>query len=331
MTATIVAATAATAATPATAPRTHMPTGTRPTGPIRPTTSPFRPVSPCDSACIVASERRVAWPTRAARIVALVAVMCAAAIAASSIRLRPSEPARRRAGSRVLRRTARAVLTVLGIRFDASLALPGASALVVANHISWLDIVALLASDASDRLRLVAKVEVATWPVIGRLATLAGAIFIDRRRPRTLPDTVIEVRDALAAGDIVVVFAEGTTCCGTHRAPYSPAMFQAALDAGARIVPLSIRYLTDDGETTTAPAFIGDETLATSIVRVVGEPAVHIGMRTGPTLYPQDGADRRRLARAAQQAAAREVRRTCVMVAIPRTATTPTTLTTAKA
>ena len=324
MTATIVAATAA-------APGTRMSTGTRPTVPIRPTTSPFRPVSPCDSACIVASERRVAWPTRVARIVALVAVMCAAAVAANAIRLRPSEAARRRAGSRILRRTAGAVLAVLGIRSDPSVALPRDRALVVANHISWLDIVALLASDASDRLRLVAKVEVARWPVIGRLATLAGAIFIDRSRPRTLPETVTEVRDALRAGHIVVVFAEGTTCCGTHRAPYRPAMFQAALDAGARIVPLSIRYLTDDGDTTTAPAFIGDETLATSIARVVGEPAAHIGMRTGPTLYPQDGADRRCLARAAQQAAAREVRRTRVVVAMPRTATTPTTLTTANA
>jgi 1-acyl-sn-glycerol-3-phosphate acyltransferase len=294
-------------------------------------TSPFRPVSPCDSACIVASEGRVAWPVRGARVVALLAVMCAAAVAASAIRLRPSEDARRRVGSRILRRTARAILAVLGLRFDPSIALPRERALVVANHISWLDIVALFACDAGSRLRLVAKVEVGTWPVIGRLATLAGAIFIDRRRPRTLPDTLVEVRDALAAGDVVVVFAEGTTCCGAHRASYRPAMFQAALDARARIVPLSIGYTTADGETTTAPAFIGDETLATSIARVVGEPATHIAMRTGPTLFPQDGADRRRLARAAQQAAAREVRRTRVVVAMPRTATASTTLTTASA
>jgi 1-acyl-sn-glycerol-3-phosphate acyltransferase len=294
-------------------------------------TSPFRPVSPCDSTCIVAAERRVAWPIRAARVVALVAVMCVAAVAATAIRLRPSEPARRRVGSRIVRRTARAILSVLGLRFDPSVSLPRERALVVANHISWLDIVALLACDASSRLRLVAKVEVGAWPVIGRLATLSGAIFIDRRRPRTLPDTLLEVRDALAAGDVVVVFAEGTTCCGTHRAPYRPAMFQAALDARARIVPLSIGYTTDDGETTTAPAFIGDETLATSIARVIGEPAAHIGMRTGPTLYPQDGADRRRLARAAQHAAAREVRRTRVVVTIPRTATASPTLTRASA
>lgn len=305
-------------------------TATTPTAtPITRTTSPFRPVSPCGPACIVASERRVPWPVRVARVVALVVVMFAAAVAASAIRLRPWKQSRRRVGSQILRRTARAVLAVLRIRFDPSLPLPRASALVVANHISWLDIVALLASDASSRVRLVAKVEVAAWPVIGRLATLAGAIFIDRTRPRTLPDTVTEVRNALMAGDIVVVFAEGTTCCGAHRAPFRPAMFQAALDAGARIVPLSIRYFTDDGETTTAPAFIGDETLATSIARVIGEPAAHLGMCTGPTLYPQDGADRRRLARAAQHAAAREVRRTRVVVTMPRTAAIPATLTTA--
>src|SRR5882672_3824230 len=124
------------------------------------TTSPFRPASPCDSTCIVASERRVAWLLRIGRVLALVVVMFAAAVAASAIRLRPSEPARRRVGSRVLRRTARAILVVLGLRFDPSIALPRERALVVANHISWLDIVALLACDAGSRLRLVAKVEV---------------------------------------------------------------------------------------------------------------------------------------------------------------------------
>jgi 1-acyl-sn-glycerol-3-phosphate acyltransferase len=297
----------------------------------RPATSPFRPASPCGPGCIVESTRRVPWPVRAARVIALIAVIGAAAVGAGVIRLRRSDPSRRRAGRRVVRRTARATLAVLGVRFDPSVPLPRARALVVANHISWLDIVALLACDASTRVRLVAKVEVGTWPVIGRLARLAGAIFIDRGRPRTLPDTLTEVRDALAAGDVVAVFAEGTTCCGTHRAAYRPAMFQAALDAGARIVPLSIGYTTGDGETTTAPAFVGEETLATSIARVVGEPSVHIGMRTGPTLYPQPGADRLRLARAAQQAGAREVRRTRVVETTSRTAPASATWSTANA
>ncbi len=271
----------------------------------KPATSPFRPASPCGPGCVIPASRRMPWPVRAARVVALIVVVCAAAVGASMVQIRRSDRTRRPAGRRVLRRTARAILAVLGVRFDPSVALPRERALVVANHISWLDIVALLASNASDtsdasgRLRLVAKAEVGTWPVIGRLARLAGTIFIDRGRPRTLPDTLTEVRDALSSGDVVVVFVEGTTCCGAHRAPYRPAMFQAALDVGARVVPLSIGYTTGDGETTTAPAFLGDETLATSIARIVSEPTVHIGMRTGPTLYPQPGADRRRLARAA--------------------------------
>ena len=297
----------------------------------KPLTSPFRPASPCGPECVIPASRRMPWPIRAARVIALITVVCAAAGGASMVHIRRSDRSRRRAGRRILRHTARAILAVLGVRFDPSVALPRERALVVANHVSWLDIVALLASDASGRLRLIAKTEVGTWPVIGRLASLAGAIFIDRGRPRTLPDTLTEVRDALSSGDVVVVFAEGTTCCGAHRAPYRPAMFQAALDAGARVVPLSIGYTTADGETTTAPAFLGDETLATSIARVVGQPTVHIGMRTAPTLYPQPGADRRRLARAAQHAAAREVRRAAVVEAQPRIATAPATLTTANA
>src|SRR5215813_7779517 len=98
-------------------------------------------------------------------------------------------------------------------------------------------------------------------------------------------------------------------------------------DLQARVVPVTIRYADADGEATTAPSFLGDETLAESIGRVLRMRSVRVGLRLAPTLFPQAGADRRRLARAAQQAAAREVRRT-VIVRAPETATVATELTT---
>jgi len=277
---------------------------------------------------------------RVLRYATLVGVVAVTAAIAAFVRLMPAGQRRTRAASTVLRNAARAILAILGVDIDPGVRLPRERALVVANHISWLDIVALLASGSGQRLRLVAKVEVAGWPVIGRLATVLGTVFIDRNRPRTLPATVAEVRRALIDGDVVVVFAEGTTCCGVHRAPFRPAVFQAAVDAQARVFPVTIRYADGHGVTSTVPAFLGDETLITSLRRVVARRQTRVGLRVGAPLYPQAGAGRRRLAMAAQHAGAREVRRTPVVptqpTATPTTVPAPTptatpTLTTASA
>src|SRR5581483_8921880 len=98
---------------------------------------------------------------------------------------------RRRALSRAAQRTLRAL--------DVRLAVRGRvrqhRALLVANHVSWLDVLVLLAAaDDPAVFRLVAKSEVRGWPVIGWFAGLAGTIFIDRSRPRALPGTVAAVR-----------------------------------------------------------------------------------------------------------------------------------------
>jgi hypothetical protein len=103
-------------------------------------------------------------------------------------------------------------------------------------------------------------------------------------------------------------------------------MFQAALDASARVVPLAIRYANEQGETVTEPAFIGDETLVTSIWRLVGRRATRVHLRVGPALAPQPGAGRRRVARVADRVTARELRGTPVLK-LPRPATTAPSLT----
>jgi 1-acyl-sn-glycerol-3-phosphate acyltransferase len=263
------------------------------------TSALFRPTSLCGAACLSPTSERAHQLRQLVRATTAATVIIAATAAGPIVNALPAR-ARSRAARGLLRWTARTLLRVLGIRTSQTgPSLPTNRALVVANHISWLDIIALL---ANADVHIVAKTDVAAWPVIGRLARLSGAIFIDRERPRTLPCTVAEIRDALTAGQVVAVFAEGTTTCGDHTAPYRPAVFQAAIDAGARVVPLALRYRQADGTPTPRPAFIGDETLMTSLRRVLAMSSVRLDMRVGASLHPQAGASRRALARITEAA-----------------------------
>ena len=262
----------------------------------------FRPMSTCSAACVPPATEVKDQLHQMVRMTLAALVIASAAVAGVMIGALP-KAWQIRFAPWLLRGTARRLLRVLGIRVTRTgSALPTARALVVANHISWLDILAML---ATADVRLLAKSEVGAWPVIGRLAHLSGAVFIDRERPHALPATIGEIRDALAAGDVVAAFPEGTTSCGHHGVPYRPAVFQAAIDAGVPVVPLAFHYRTPDGARTPQPAFIGDETLMTSLRRVVRMPSLIVDVRVSGSLHPQPGASRGALVRVVQGAVSR--------------------------
>ncbi|GIJ34298.1 lysophospholipid acyltransferase family protein [Micromonospora sediminimaris] len=217
--------------------------------------------------------------------------------------LLPALPTRERQAA--LRGWARSTARACGVRLEVRGRLPRRRALLVANHVSWWDVLALLAVAPA---RLVAKQEVRRWPLIGLLARAGGTVFVDRSRPRGLPATVGRVASALRAGRSVAVFPEGTTWCGASagcRPPtgFRPAMFQAAIDAGAPVVPLRIGYRCGvTGETTTAPAFVGDETLLRSVRRMLAVRSLTVCVDIAAPLHPGRSADRRALARVAESA-----------------------------
>ncbi|MEV7600719.1 lysophospholipid acyltransferase family protein [Kitasatospora sp. NPDC089797] len=177
-------------------------------------------------------------------------------------------------------------------------------ALVVANHVSWLDIPLLAAGRPG---RSLAKTEVRKWPVLGPLVAWGGTVFLDRDRLRTLPDTVAAVAEVLRSGHPVIVFPEGSTWCGRESGRFRPALFQAAVEAGAFVQPVTIRYRLADGRPTSAPAFIGDEGLLTSLARVVAVRGLVADVTFLPPIpppgpQPTRAGARRELARAAQAA-----------------------------
>jgi 1-acyl-sn-glycerol-3-phosphate acyltransferase len=239
----------------------------------------WQPVSGCGPHCRDGADVPAAPGVAALRLVALAGVLLGGFVAVPLMR------------GAALRTLARLMLAAIGVRVERRGPAPRPGSLLVANHVSWLDILVLL---ATSPVRLVAKGEVGAWPGIGKLAGLSGAIFLDRARPKDLPRTVGEVAAALQAGRSVAVFPEGTTFCGVGRGRFRPAMFQAAIDTNAPVVPTSINY------DSTAAAFVGDDTLWDSVRRVAAVRSLTVTLVTARALRPAPEADRRALARAAQ-------------------------------
>ncbi|GIF78250.1 lysophospholipid acyltransferase family protein [Asanoa siamensis] len=250
----------------------------------------WRPQNDCGNDCLLTGEEPRVAPKalQALRFVRLLGAVFVGAL------LVPILPLLTRKGlDRAGRFWGRLTLAALGMKLRLRGRPPRGKALVVANHVSWLDIVTLLAVAPG---RMLAKVEVKRWPLFGALAASGGTIFIDRARPRTLPDTVADVAATLRAGGVVTVFPEGTTGCGASVGTFRPAMFQAAIDAGATVVPVTLRY---GGP---AASFIGDETLWASVRRVLALPKPVASVAVAPALHPEPQASRRALARVAQAA-----------------------------
>ncbi|QZL06313.1 1-acyl-sn-glycerol-3-phosphate acyltransferase [Streptomyces sp. BHT-5-2] len=179
---------------------------------------------------------------------------------------------------------------------------PGAArapgTLIVLNHVSWLDIVALLAVEPAT---LLAKREVGRWPLVGGLARRAGTHFIDRTNPRKLPHTVRELTALLAAGRSVAVFPQATTWCTAEQGAFRRATFQAALDAGAPVRPVTVAY-AQQGRPSTVAAFCGDDTFAASLRRVATARGLTVRVTVHPALPTAGrGLDRRALAAAAER------------------------------
>jgi 1-acyl-sn-glycerol-3-phosphate acyltransferase len=260
----------------------------------------WQPTAPCTPRrCLTTGTPTVGPLHRLARYAAVVAVLLTGVVL-SPIGGRFA-PARR---DRLITTWMRALVTALGVRVRitgpaAGFGSPPAGRLVVANHISWLDIPLVAAVRPGRNL---AKSEIASWPVLGSLAPRGGTFFVDRSRPRALPGTVAEIATALRAGSAVVVFPEGSTWCGKGQGRFRNAMFQAALDAGVPVQPVAIRYRFTGAEPTTVPSFIGEETLFASLRRVVAARGLVAEVSLRAPIPPGAHQDRRSLARAAQAA-----------------------------
>jgi 1-acyl-sn-glycerol-3-phosphate acyltransferase len=189
---------------------------------------------------------------------------------------------------------ARGMLDVLGIplQVEGQPPLEG-PVLLVANHISWLDI---LVMHAARHCRFVSKADVKRWPLIGTLATGGGTLYIEREKRRDAMRVVHHMRESLVAGEIVAVFPEGTTGDGRALLPFHGNLIQAAISADAPIQPVGLRFVDRaTGQDSQGPLYLDDDTLVGSLWRTLAGPPFVAQVRFGEPQKAQ-GRDRRQWA-----------------------------------
>ena len=158
------------------------------------------------------------------------------------------------------------MLALLGIALHSSGEAQPAPVLLVANHISWLDILAI---NAVQPARFVAKADVRRWPIMGWMVACGGTLFIERERKRDALRVVHQVAAALMAGEILAVFPEGTTSDGHGLLPFHANLLQAAIATEAPVQPIALRFSDAHSAVSAAAAFVGETTLLESMGRVL--------------------------------------------------------------
>jgi 1-acyl-sn-glycerol-3-phosphate acyltransferase len=183
----------------------------------------------------------------------------------------------------------------------ASTPLSAQRALMVANHISWLDIFVI---NTLEPCRFVAKSDIRSWPLVGWLCAKTGTIFIARGKPRDVRAIYQGLVESIKAGDRIAFFPEGTTAEQGVLLPFHPNLFEAAIDAGVPVQPYALRYLDANGGLHPAADFIGETTIVESILAILKSRAVRPITAELTVLAPMasTGAHRRDLAVATREA-----------------------------
>lgn len=165
--------------------------------------------------------------------------------------------------------------------------------LLVANHITWLDIPVL---GGQGELGFLSKAEVRGWPLVGWMSAVAGTLFIQRGASQAA-EVSEQIAGAVAGGRTLVIFPEGTTSDGRQVHRFHPRLFASARAPGVQIQPVAIGYRrgSEPGPDLEVP-YTGDDRLMANLWRLLRHPGLVAEVRFLPPLEPGEGEDRRRLA-----------------------------------
>ena len=212
-------------------------------------------------------------------------------------------------------RWAQSLLAILAVRVHCEGRPPPHArkgAMIAANHISWVDIFAI---SSLRHTRFIAKSEIRDWPLAGWLAERSGTIFIRRARRHDTARINERVHDALAEGDCVGLFPEGTTTEGDRLLKFHSSLFEPAVANRARVYPVAVRYEHPDGSPLRAAAYVGDLSFAQSLGLVIRTRETVVRLAFASPVDP-DGLTR-------HEVAAEAHRRVATLLGLPGPGTAP--------
>jgi 1-acyl-sn-glycerol-3-phosphate acyltransferase len=202
---------------------------------------------------------------------------------------------------RFTRRWSRRLLGICGVTVEQGQGAPAlAHALIVANHVSWLDIFVI---NSLHPCRFVAKAEIRRWPVLGWLVACAGTVFIARGSRRDLRHIFKGLVEVLRLGERVAFFPEGTTSRQGTVLPFHANLFEAAIDANVPVQPYAIEYMDADGAHPASVDYVGDTSFAETTLAILSGGPVRARLTCLAPIIAA-GAHRRELAHAAHDAVA---------------------------
>ncbi|RQO34964.1 1-acyl-sn-glycerol-3-phosphate acyltransferase [Herminiimonas sp. KBW02] len=175
-----------------------------------------------------------------------------------------------------------------------------AQALIVSNHISWLDIFVI---NSLQPCRFVAKADIRSWPALGWLCAKSGTIFIARGKQREVRRVYEGLVTSIRAGERIAFFPEGTTAAQGQLLAFHPNLFEAAIEAGVPVQPYALRYVDAQGNLHSAADFIGDMTFVDSMLLIMKTRKMTAQLTLLPTIA-STGEHRRDLSLKARQAIA---------------------------
>lgn len=168
----------------------------------------------------------------------------------------------------------------------------GQRTLILANHVSWVDIFAL---NAVSTARFVAKSEVGSWPLIGRLCKGTGTLFIERENKRDTARLNHEIVAALETDQNIAVFPEGTSSDGTSLRPFRSSLLQPAIACQTIIQPVYLRYVDANGSLSRTAAYCDDISFGTSMWNLLAGQGITVELHYLDLISATSSDDRRKL------------------------------------
>lgn len=186
---------------------------------------------------------------------------------------------------------------ILGLRVTASGPKMRGNGVIVANHVSWLDILVL---NSFQTIYYVSKSEVASWPGIGWLARATGTVFLERKRTKAVEHRNL-FENRLSHGHRLLFFPEGTSTDGLRVLPFKTTLFQAFFADGLRdsmqVQALSLRYIAPEGQAPEFYGWFGDMDFGPSLLQVLAaRPQGRVKIIRHAPVAVRDFANRKTLA-----------------------------------